>query len=648
MRFVWAVALAVLVTPALFGQARAFDFFGLFGSEEALPQPTQQTLPYDLQITGVDDKTLLQTLKDASNTWALRRDPPPSGDGLVRRAAADFPRLAEALWAAGYYNADVRMTVAGRALAVDGDNRSAASAAETQRGRQLVPLTVAVSLGPMFHLREVRVFDARTNQPLAADLIRRRGFPLKAGDEASANNIRAGAAAAVDYLREESRPLAKMVSIAPVVEHPLNVVDLAISIDPSEKAGFGPVTVQGTQNVPASVVQSFIYLQPGEPYYPRRLTETRKSISKIDAIGSVRIDEADHLDANGNLPLDVTVSERKRHAVGASASYSTFDGPSLRAWWMDRNLFGGAERLRIDAELGFAAPTGGQQFRRIKTFDAQNIVGRLKASFIKPALGGTRNDLLIDTGIQRERTNSYWSMTAGGTISIRHRFTEYASVQLGIDAERGRVQDILGTTDYTLVGFQAAANYDSTDDLLNPTRGIRVTASVSPYAKAFGSTLNLIQSKAQVTAYYALDEDARYILAGRVNVGSLAGSNLLDIPANHRFFAGGGGSVRGFRYRYLSPLGPFGVPIGGRSLFEASAEARIKITDTIGIVPFVDAGNAFASSLPDFKGGIRVAAGLGLRYFTAIGPVRIDFAMPLNRKPDDPRFGVYVGLGQAF
>lgn len=637
----------MVVTPALFGQARAFDFFGLFG-EEPLPQPSQQNLPYDLQFTGVDDKTLLQTLKDASNAWALRRDPPPSGDGLVRRAVADYPKLAEALWAAGYYNADVRMSVAGRNLALEGDNRTAVAAADAQRGRQLVPVTVTVSTGPLFHLREVKVFDGRTNQPLSPDLIRRRGFPLKAGDEASANNIRAGAASAVDYMREQSHPLAKVVSIAPVIEHRQNVVDVAITIDPSQKAGIGPVTLQGTQTVPPEVVRSFIYLEPGEPYYPRRLAQTRKSISSIEAIGSVRIDEADRLDGEGNLPLTVTVGERKRRAIGASASYSTFDGPSLRAWWVDRNLFGGAERLRIDAEVGFAAPTGGRQFRRIKTFDAQNLVGRLKASFIKPGLWGTRNDLLIDTGIQRERTNSYWSMTAGGTVSIRHRFTEFASVQLGVDAERGRVQDILGTTDYTLVGFQAAANYDSTDDLLNPTRGIRVTASVSPYAKAFGSTINLVQSKLQASAYYSIDDDSRYIIAGRINVGSLAGANLTDIPANRRFFAGGGGSVRGFRYRYLSPLGPFGVPIGGRSLFEASLEARIKVTDSIGIVPFVDAGNAFASSLPNFQGGIRVAAGLGLRYFTAIGPVRIDFAMPLNRKPDDPRFGVYVGLGQAF
>jgi translocation and assembly module TamA len=128
----------------------------------------------------------------------------------------------------------------------------------------------------------------------------------------------------------------------------------------------------------------------------------------------------------------------------------------------------------------------------------------------------------------------------------------------------------------------------------------------------------------------------------------VSGASLGDIPSNHRFYAGGGGSVRGYRYRSLSPLGPTGEVIGGRSLFEASIETRIKITDTIGLVPFLDMGGAFESAFPDFDEPLRYAAGLGLRYYTAVGPIRLDLATPLNPREGDKPLAFYIGIGQAF
>ena len=198
------------------------------------------------------------------------------------------------------------------------------------------------------------------------------------------------------------------------------------------------------------------------------------------------------------------------------------------------------------------------------------------------------------------------------------------------------------------VGIPLSVKYDSTDNLLDPTRGVRVTASVSPYPTFLGSTIGVVQSKAALSAYYALDEDARYVLAGRVGLGSIAGEELSDIPATRRFYAGGGGSVRGYAYRTLSPLGPDGRITGGRSLFEGSVEARIKLTDTIGVVPFFDAGMAFESAVPNFKQRLQMAAGLGLRYYTAIGPIRLDVAAPLNPRKGDKPVAVYISIGQAF
>jgi translocation and assembly module TamA len=158
----------------------------------------------------------------------------------------------------------------------------------------------------------------------------------------------------------------------------------------------------------------------------------------------------------------------------------------------------------------------------------------------------------------------------------------------------------------------------------------------------------MVQSQSQVSGYYALDDDAWYILAGRVKVGSIVGANIEDIPASHRFFAGGGGSVRGYEYRSLAPDYGLGFPVGGRSLLEGSAEARIRLTQDIGVVPFFDTGMAFSSPYPDFQNSMRSAVGLGLRYYTGIGPIRVDMATPIARQHGETPYALFIGIGEAF
>jgi translocation and assembly module TamA len=396
------------------------------------------------------------------------------------------------------------------------------------------------------------------------------------------------------------------------------------------------------------VIRSFIYARPGDPYSPAALASIRRSVGQIEALSSVRVrtpEDASGLDAEGNLPLFVDVSERAPRVIGASARYSTTDGPALRAYWMHRNLFGGAERLRLEANLAYLTASGPEALRSRSRAD--DLGGRFTVGFLKPALGGTRNDLLIDGNVARERTEGYVSRFANVTGAIRHRFAERFSVQGGIEAEIGEARDVLGEIDYTLVGFPVSATYDSTDRPLDPTRGMRLTGGLAAYPTFLGSSVGMTIAQASGSAYLALDEGARVVLAGRLGLGSIVGADLEDIPANRRFFAGGGGSVRGFSYRSLGPRF-LGEPIGGRSLLEGSVEARIKVTDTIGVVPFLDAGTAFASSLPDGSERIRVAAGLGLRYHTGIGPIRLDVATPLGRERGDRPVAVYIGFGQAF
>ena len=193
-----------------------------------------------------------------------------------------------------------------------------------------------------------------------------------------------------------------------------------------------------------------------------------------------------------------------------------------------------------------------------------------------------------------------------------------------------------------------SANFDTTDSKLDPTRGVRLNASATGFGAFLGSSLDLVQAKARASAYYSLDADSRFVLAGRVAAGAMGGPELDQIPANWRFYAGGGGSVRGYAYNELGPTVFWGAVVGGRSLFEASAEMRIKVTDTIGVVPFFDVGNAFASNFPNFSEPLFAAAGLGLRYYTSVGPIRLDVAFPLERRAGNGPVAVYVSIGQSF
>jgi translocation and assembly module TamA len=630
------------LTPAI-----ALDLFGwLRGDDNAPPPPNPDTLPYALDlVVTTQERDLLQILKDASNLQRLQGDPPPDATSLVRRAEADLPRLIDALWGAGYYNARVSINVAGVPVTLQTELPDAAvQAAAGYRSRSLVPVQVIADPGQRFVLRDIAVRDARTGRPFSPDELPSR--LMEPGDPARSADILAAEARIIDHFRAQSRPFAKTLQREPVVFHPLQAVDVGLAIDPGPRAGIGPITIQGADNVDPAVVRSFIYTDPGEPYSPAKLASMRKSISSIEALSSVRIREAETLDANGNLPLFVDITERRPRIIGASIQYSTMDGPALRAYWAHRNLFGGAERLRLEGNLFYLTENGGQPDRD-EDPKWEDVGGRFRASFLKPALWGTRNDLLIDAIAERDRTEGYTSRLIGASAGIRHRFSDKFSLQGGIEFERGQTSDILSQIDYRLVGLPVSLSYDSTDNLLDPTRGLRLVASLTPYPDFLGSSVNMTVARGTASAYYSLDEDARYVLAGRLGLGSIVGADLEDIPANRRFFAGGGGSVRGFGYRSLSPTF-LDEPIGGRSLLEASLEARVKITDTIGIVPFIDAGTAFASSYPDFDERIRVAAGLGLRYYTGIGPIRLDVATPLSRERGDRSIAIYVGIGQAF
>ena len=554
--------------------------------------------------------------------------------------------------AAGYYDAAVTISIDHASLSIlSGDIAGFARVANSYRNRAVAPVSIAVDPGPLFTLRSIRVLG-----PDGAELSEAELPPwivrLKPGDSAAAADLRAAEARIVDYFRKEGRPLAKIASVAPVVDHPAHVMDVTFTADPGPIAPFGEATMNGPNGFDPRIARSFLYIQPSDPYSPKAIEDARNSIREIPAVGGVRITEGTRLDAYGRLPYTVDVEDRLPYGVGGSAKYSTTNGPAGQVYWEDRNVFGGAERLRLQADV-FYAPPWYVASQNIGRFSSNDLGYRFSASFLKPALWGTPNDLLVDALSERMSTSGagfigYQVEDADAIAALRHRFNQNFWVQAGIEAQTGVATDALGRVNYTLVGVPVSVNYDTTDSKLDPTRGVRLSGSVTGFPSALGSTVNFIQAKARASTYYSIDPDSRFVLAGLVAAGAMGGADLADIPANWRFYAGGGGSVRGYAYNSLGPYGPFGAVVGGRSLFLVSAELRAKVTDTIGIVPFFDAGNAYASDFPNFSAPLYKAVGIGLRYYTAIGPIRADLAFPLEKRAGTGSVAFYISIGQAF
>jgi translocation and assembly module TamA len=307
-------------------------------------------------------------------------------------------------------------------------------------------------------------------------------------------------------------------------------------------------------------------------------------------------------------------------------------GAGAQVFWEHRNLFGDGERLRVTAGA------------------AQKQYG-LALDLRKPDFFDRNQDLLTSAGLLQQRTDAYDSRRAQLFVGIERRLFPSVTAVTGIDLERASVHQLqqpgFGDENYALLGLPLVLRHDSSDDLLDPTQGGRQTLSVTPYHGVSGLSLDFLSARLELRQYRRLDDGRRLVLAGFAALGSILGSSRDDLPADKRLYAGGAGSVRGYAYQHAGPLDAAGVPLGGISSLELGTELRYRITDTIGIAPFIESGNVYPTSLPNGT-SLFWGAGIGLRYYTIVGPVRVDLATPFTHRPGDKPIEFYISIGQAF
>jgi translocation and assembly module TamA len=581
-----------------------------------LPVSAQQT-PYEVTLTGVEDSSLRDLLQGTATLFRLTEQPPPSPIGLRRRAEADQERLLSALRSVGFYDGKVDI--------------------EVDTSVEPAKVNVVVTTGPAYKFDRITVAGvggaALEGAPITAS-----DLGIQVGDTALAATVVAAETRMTNRLAERGFAFAKVAERKVVVDHETRTMDVTYIVDPGPLTRYGDVKVQGLDRVTEQLVRNRIPWKPGEEYRPSEIEDARSSISELNAFSSVRVVMDREPGPDGVTPVTVTVAERPRRVIGAGFSYSTEDGLAANAYWGHRNLFGGAEQLRLSATVA-----------RIGENDVADIEARLNANFRKPDFLSINQALILDATLVRERPDAYDRDAIVLSALLERKLTEGLTISGGVTLEESSVTDTLtGTTDSTLFGVPLHLSYDGTNDLLNPTRGFRTDLVLTPFQQLGGQNANFTIARVTNSAYYDFAGDGRFVAAGRVSLGSIFGSSRADIPADKRFYAGGGGSIRGYGYQEVGPRDAQNDPAGGRSLIEVGAEMRIKVTDTIGIVPFIDGGNVYEDPTLDFSKQLRWGAGIGARYYTGFGPLRVDVGVPLNKQPGDASWQLYISVGQAF
>jgi translocation and assembly module TamA len=624
-----AAALALFPAPAV-----AFELFGIHLWGERAEDPNDvvvDPVQYDVELTlTVDDQDWLDELKRSSLLFTNKNDLPSGTVGLLQRARDDQANLVGKLYEDGRFGAVVRIMLDGRSI----DAISVSDVIAQNDAR--VAVSIAVDPGPPFTFGNIAV-DGMPGS-VAAEALAAAG--LSQGARASSSVIRRAAQELVIASGRQGHPYAKITGQDILANHATNTVDVTLVLTSGPRAVLGATRVTGADRLDPDFIARQAEMPAGVPYSPDTLEQARRNLARIDALGSAIVSPADSLDPDGSVPIMIDVSERKPRTLGFGAYYSSTDGPGGEIYWLHRNLFGQGEKLRIEMEAGRALTSSS-----FDNFDTYNW--RAGFRFDKPGVYGPRVDWLVTGVVLQDDTNPYFRRGGEIATGLSYRWSDHLTLEGGLYFDHSYVEDFYDAKHYSIMGLPITATYDTRNDRLNPTSGMFGQLRAEP-AYVFDQSDVFLTGDSELRLYRALAEDERFVLAARVRVGSIASANLEDVPAHRRFYAGGAGSVRGYEYLDIGPRVPGYGPTGGLSRIEGSLEARISVTETIAIVPFIDGGYVAETSFFGGEEEFRWSAGLGLRYMTAVGPIRLDAAVPIDPRPGDPAFAVYFGIGQSF
>ncbi|MGA9659090.1 MAG: BamA/TamA family outer membrane protein [Asticcacaulis sp.] len=592
------------------------DGFDLQPNQAASVQTTQTQIRYTSHVEGLSEIGLTDEFKSLS---ALQGGKGKAVNAAMVRARAteDEALILRLLESKGYFDGTV----------------STLMTAPTDRGG-LLDAKLLVTPGKPYHFGLITTRSDPTTPP---DLIR-KALPLKTGDEIVAVEVLAAEANVSVVMQQTGYPFAKVGKRDILLDGADLTGDYTLNVETGHRSRFGSFTSDGREAFAADHVAALTRFERGDLYDNRQVDDLRDALVATGLFRSVAVEPV----ATGQFAdddteyVDLLIHQQKGpyHTLAAQAGYSTGEGFATTASWQNRNMFPPEGALIVTAALGTQAQGLTTTFRRSNT---------------------KKRDRTFQLGIGASHNvyDSYEAYSAGFNGSVSRVSTPLWqkvwtwSYGFEIQASRessGKLESgFSNADDYYVANLPTRIGYDRSDSLLNPAKGYRLSAEITPQISLSGGGSSL---RNVLDASYYFPINAKSVIATRARLGTLIGGDLSEIAPSRRLYAGGGGSVRGYAYQQLGPKDADNNPTGGLSLFEASVEYRYRFGD-LGIVPFIDIGQAYETTTPSFS-DLRVGVGIGARLYTNFGPIRIDIATPLSRKKDEPIVALYVGIGQAF
>ncbi|MGC8204061.1 autotransporter assembly complex protein TamA [Aliiroseovarius sp. PTFE2010] len=591
---------------------RPIQVTGLIAAFATLAGPT---LGFESQLRGAMTDSVEASVRASSRVLAARRENVTSPQDIITAAQSDYRQITAALYDAGYYGGTVNIQV---------DGVEAAAISPLNVPAQVSTVTLTVDAGARF------AFGRASVTPLAPGTDLPDGFAP--GQAAELTAIKQASSIAIDGWRAASHAKASVGAQRIVARHPSAQLDVDLRIVPGPALAFGQIEFSGSDTVRNERLAQIAGLPIGQPFSPQDLETAATRLRRSGVFRSVALREADTPNADGTLDISAQLVEYKPRRFGFGAEISSFEGGTLSAYWLHRNLFGGAERFRVDGEVsGLGSNTG--------------IDYAITTRIARPATFWTDTTAYIEANIALLDEPDYYSRQAGFEFGLEAIITDDLTASAGLGYRYSDVRDDLGERTFSHIVFPLSLAWDRRDSEVDAKNGTYVQADGLPFVGMSGSATGT-RAYADARAYRGFGTDDRFVLAGRLQVGSVFGAGLADTPPDLLFHSGGGGTVRGQPYQSLGVDLGGGDRVGGRSFLGASGEVRAEVWDNVSAVAFYDVGWIAETSVPG-DGSMHAGAGIGVRYATGIGPIRLDMAKPVAGDTGNG-YQIYVGIGQAF
>jgi translocation and assembly module TamA len=568
-------------------------------------------------LEGVADATAIRQGFEKRSALEADKDESANAAQIDRRARADAELLAELLRSEGYYDASVepRIDVAGTVLQVE----------------------LAASPGPLYRFESVDLPGLDEAAGGEAGTLR-EAFAIKAGDPVVAQKVIDAGVALQVALGERGFATAKVGAQDIVIDHEAQSARLVLPVAPGPIAQFGAISVSGEPPFSAKHVQHIARFKPGDRYERSEVDDLRRALVATGLVASVEVTPVPR-DGGETIDLAVKLEPAPMRTLAGELGYGTGEGPRVEASWQHRNLFNPEGALTVRGVLGTQEQLAAVVFRRNNWLRRDQVLNAqaLAAHVDRDAYNA--KTVSLSAGFERQ-SNFIWQKKWTWSLGAELVATDEEDTIEATGEPRRRT--------FFIAALPSSLGLDETDNLLDPTKGFRLLGRLSPEVSFEGGTFPYARAQIDGSAYHPVSDTV--VAAGRVRLGSILGAQRDDVAPSRRFYSGGGGSVRGYGYQRLGPRDVDNDPIGGRSLAEFSLEARVRLKafgGNFGVVPFIDGGTLSTDAMPDLSDW-QIGVGIGARYYSSFGPIRIDVGTPLNRQKGDGRIAVVVGLGQAF